>query len=908
MEWEEKHVLSDSNSLNDEFFASLEDNGGDNQRPLPLDKNPSMMAQSEDGSDPKEENSHSLNCDENNTDAKIQAMNSQHGCRLDVDGNIPTVQQKLESIEHLEEQQCQLDCHFEELPQRLNEQNKQSDPLTQDQIRIKSEESAHKQQFYHASELETTVSKSNTEHIVENDASTSSSMSHLRQVHYERVGTNYQSSSPKSLRKESTSYPTFLRRLCLLITHQQAIFSLAITTAALFVYRTPLYSLLHWMFFAGFFFAVLFYKHIKPRNSFLPENSTDASFMLENQKIMRMKEVNDDRRRENNQVEVELSNFEKIENTFVDEKSHSVDHRGICRDCGLSNCTRTMPRTRRIDTHPWEYTRIPSIVDASLEKIIDSLLEQYVRQWYVKITDDETLTKELIFHIRYMLAKALIRLQKADLHAFVLGPCFTIFREHIQECAAAHAFVQLPAHHATATATLRRNDLIVQPEQLTSFQMQRIERLVVLDNSKAHPATLSSTHLRRYCTFLAQRIVNLLCEESLIKSAPLRDLVASAIGAFGIFPVLNMCCSKHFINSRILFLFDNSEIDYSRYRQKSPFSTPILEKLFSRVKPRLRSTALTKRLPDVLAHSKLVFGKFQAFLREKNAIELLLFVLNVDEWTSEMIQENITRQENQQREIKSHWKCDTTELDHASTNKILSTHGETSLETGRIAQKIDIHEHDGMQQGSLRDNETNSAAAVLSSDKKGSAQSAVEQAHVDKWRRQSRDVFNSLLQVHESDNGFLISKDSLNTIQAAIESPIFRPTQQLFLQPYQSVYRVLETELFPQFLQSAHFFSALLQRRGCDLPKPGPSNFNKKRAATFLRRSSSDNHEHEPQTCGSNVISSPNLSRSSTQNRNAFSVSENHQQTFHVPSQETGSDTSSMSHGKLQSQQMYEFL
>ena len=86
------------------------------------------------------------------------------------------------------------------------------------------------------------------------------------------------------------------------------------------------------------------------------------------------------------------------------------------------------------------------------------------------------------------------------------------------------------------------------------------------------------------------------------------------------------------------------------------------------------------------------------------------------------------------------------------------------------------------------------------------------------WRKESTFVFNLLVDVHVSDNGFLVDPEALASIRSKIDDPHFVPSQDLFLAPYQRVYRIIETELFPQFLQSSHFFSVVLGSQAKQLP------------------------------------------------------------------------------------------
>ena len=771
---------------------------------------------------------------------------------------------------------------------------------------------------------------------------------------------------------------------------QQRSFAAAVAGLAIALYVTlmPFYSLLFWTFVLSFALAVILHRRFRVWSSLLPELSQHMDAVANARSQQQRTHRQQQERQQHAQLGLDL---------------HRHGSAG-CRDCGRPDCNRARPRAKRSETHPWEFAVVPSIVNDKLEHFVQTLLETYVDLWYKYITDDETFKQELVAHLRFIVATTYLRFRRADLRAFLLGPCLTILRDHFQQCAAAHTVVQQPTHAVNMNA-LDPSRLAPKSRKLTPDQLERIERLMVRENTAAHPATRSPQALHRYCLSLAERLVPLVCKTSQLKSPLAHSLITNLLGAYTIFPIVSMCCTRDFINTRIVFLF-GPDADPAKFEQASPTSTPILERLFTSISPRTRATALTRRLPDVLMRYRLLLAKFHAFLQEQNAIELIIFVSSVDEWTTRLIQENIERAEVQSSH-RQRQRSDTTtpasvaaahahtadtsakdvpavpskaqtllpssppqsqsqsqsqaqsqaQLHTASGEAAKAGHGSdagsgqgggaplrprseticgarsrihrqappppstpsttaaaaatTTAATAATAARGDVrgrsstlppgkdHRGDSHQQqdgkeeegeegeerreeGQMEDrvneakqakgnaaaltNEslarelqqqdgsksgTTSTAAVASADndsqgagrdgqeneggerkdkRKEEGQKAEEEQMPtgeetgedrkwrESWRKESTFVFNLLVDVHVSDNGFLVDPEALASIRSKIDDPHFVPSQDLFLAPYQRVYRIIETELFPQFLQSSHFFSVVLGSQAKQLP------------------------------------------------------------------------------------------
>eukprot|EP00056_Hartaetosiga_gracilis_P010978 m.164284 g.164284 ORF g.164284 m.164284 type:complete len:1167 (+) comp13423_c0_seq9:140-3640(+) len=533
-----------------------------------------------------------------------------------------------------------------------------------------------------------------------------------------------------------------------------------------------------------------------------------------------------------------------------------------CTDCGEEDCTRSRPRVKRCQTHPWEFTAIPSIVDDDVSFFAHSLLNTFVNSWFQPITDDNEFQQSVKLALRKLISVVYLRFKQVDLKDLILNEVLDVLRDHLQSCVVAHSIVLNPTSSKTAigtffaTATKRtatnsfkkgnsntptvplnhegslKSHFGIQ-RRLKKEEMKEVEKMVVLDSNDAHPATRSSKGIQSYCRSLAYKLTPFVCDEKMAQSDVFHHLLSDLLGGFVFETLFRLMADPSFIHGRVVAIFADVE-NPSKFFRKSNSLVQLLTRYcnsentptalsFVGAQPRAddedtnvmstkagekqnhhnsnqgmneiqaenvngvakgednhdgddgdgnkkehvtagsnRVSALTTRLPDVLNDKGPLNSKFQSFLNENNAIEALIFVYNVDTLQNHVIQ------------------C-------------------------RVKQSMCEHEGNSL---SLKEK-----------------QEALKTIH-----DLADTAYLSLGDLHRSDNGFLVDSSVMASIRQEIVcvrnvgdfekfESVTDPLVNTFKTAYDTVYHMLDTELFPDFLHSSHYFNAILHRHASSLPK-----------------------------------------------------------------------------------------
>eukprot|EP00055_Hartaetosiga_balthica_P017132 m.112432 g.112432 ORF g.112432 m.112432 type:complete len:1153 (-) comp9255_c2_seq3:296-3754(-) len=543
-----------------------------------------------------------------------------------------------------------------------------------------------------------------------------------------------------------------------------------------------------------------------------------------------------------------------------------------CADCGDENCSRTRPRVKRSQTHPWEFTSIPNLVDNDVAYFADQILKVYVNSWFDQISEDQEFQNTIKQELQRILSVVFLRFKQIDLKKLILSDVVDILRDHLQTCAIAHSIIlnptssktavgikvartvgqksnnngdikSIPANSHCPTVSLNTEMGVKAPfgikKRLTEAQMKKLEHMVVLDSQHAHPATRTPEGVREYCRSLAFKLIPILCDAKTANSKLFHILLSNLLGSVVFQSLFALMADPTFIHGRILAIFEDEENE-EKFFQQSPEHVQLLarfcnngqvpsaltipvhassaetdddasiskpshgddgsiptntndkahvakgevdsrdgkhnetgkkERSEEQESPKAikndalhsKVSALTTRLPDVLNNKDTLNAKFQAFLNENNAIEALIFVNDVDSMQNQVIQY-------------------------------------------RLKQTMGDHE-----------------GKPLSPKKKVQA---IEDIH-----SLARNAYDSLGDLHRSDNGFLVDASIMQSIRKEIErvkdvgsnfdtfGSVTDPLVNTFKTAYDTVYQMLDSELFPDFLHSSHYFAAILHYHASTLTK-----------------------------------------------------------------------------------------
>lgn len=288
----------------------------------------------------------------------------------------------------------------------------------------------------------------------------------------------------------------------------------------------------------------------------------------------------------------EISKIIHFVSAVITFKSHTKENTSVqksCNVCGDANCSRDKVVHKQ---KPWVGLSIPIEIDDALEKLLEKTIETYVESWYQSLSSDVAFLTEIRETIRYAASVVLSRLLKVDLTELLTTKLFPAVINHIE----------------------MGLQLKVRPD--------------------FHPALYNRKAELDYVRLRVKYLLPHLIEERNLKCNLFSTLIIEILSGWLLLPIGGVS-DVTVLNNLLLYILSDKQL--AQYPQVTLKKVPFLES-FVKKQSLLESNSLALH-PDmctILKEQSLLYA-FMQFLKEQNAVHILQFCLDVEEFNKRML-------------------------------------------------------------------------------------------------------------------------------------------------------------------------------------------------------------------------------------------------------------------------------
>ncbi|XP_026164058.1 sorting nexin-14-like isoform X3 [Mastacembelus armatus] len=282
-----------------------------------------------------------------------------------------------------------------------------------------------------------------------------------------------------------------------------------------------------------------------------------------------------------------------------------------CAVCGKVKCKRHRPTLLLENFQPWLDLKVHSKVDASIEKVFELVLENFVYPWYRDITDDEACVDELRMTFRFFASVLVRRAQKVDVPA--------VFADKVMKAALKHIEIIANAKEKV------KNMEDLQQAALGEY------------GADLHVALYSRKDELRYLRKLTEMLFPYVMPPKATDCRSLALLLREVMAGSVILPTMDFMADPDTVNLMVLMFVDDTPPEPAT--EPPSALVPFLQRYedVSNKKP----SVLKLELKEIRKQQDLLF-RFMNFLKQEGAVHLLQFCLTVEEFNNKILSPELT--------------------------------------------------------------------------------------------------------------------------------------------------------------------------------------------------------------------------------------------------------------------------
>uniref|UniRef100_A0A7N9AJY1 Sorting nexin 14 n=1 Tax=Mastacembelus armatus TaxID=205130 RepID=A0A7N9AJY1_9TELE len=282
-----------------------------------------------------------------------------------------------------------------------------------------------------------------------------------------------------------------------------------------------------------------------------------------------------------------------------------------CAVCGKVKCKRHRPTLLLENFQPWLDLKVHSKVDASIEKVFELVLENFVYPWYRDITDDEACVDELRMTFRFFASVLVRRAQKVDVPA--------VFADKVMKAALKHIEIIANAKEKV------KNMEDLQQAALGEY------------GADLHVALYSRKDELRYLRKLTEMLFPYVMPPKATDCRSLALLLREVMAGSVILPTMDFMADP--VSTSGLCLMFNLCLQPEPATEPPSALVPFLQRYedVSNKKP----SVLKLELKEIRKQQDLLF-RFMNFLKQEGAVHLLQFCLTVEEFNNKILSPELT--------------------------------------------------------------------------------------------------------------------------------------------------------------------------------------------------------------------------------------------------------------------------